>query len=298
MPWYIFAAITPVFYSFGIFIDKFLVDKKIRNPLTITALLGIMSGIIGVSIGLITGFKFIGLPQTALIILGGVFLNWYLIPYFAAIKIEDASRVVPLFQLIPVFTLIISSIFLKETLALKQIGGMGLIIIAGIILSVERLDWRFLKPRKSLWLMIVSCLMYGSVGLLFRYVSKSASYWSLFSYEYIGSGLGGLMLFVLPKVREDFIKDLGKFRSATGLLLADKGFGWIAQMAENYAVTIVAVPLVNIVAGIQPAIILLMGLFFTRFFPHVIKENIKKEVLFQKILSIVIILVGLYLVYL
>ncbi len=298
MPWYVFAAITPVFYSFAIFLDKFIVDKKIRNPLSIIALLGMMSGIIGVIIGLLTGFKFIGLTQTLLILLGGILYNWYLIPYFAAIKVDDVSRVVPLYQFLPVFTLIISTIFFKETLAFKQIIGMGLVIFAGILLSVEKLDWRFLKPRKSLWLMIASCLMYGSVGLLFRFVSISASYWSMFSYEYIGAGLGGLILFALPNVRTDFMKDIKKFRSATGLLLADKGSGWIAQMAENYAVTLVAVPLVNIVAGIQPAIILLMGLFFTRFFPHVIKENIQKHVLVQKIISIAIILMGLYLVYL
>ena len=298
MPWYIFAAITPIFYSVGIFIDKFLVDKQIKNPLVLTAITGTISGIIGVTIGLIVGFKFMGFSQIALILLAGILLNWYLIPYYAAIQRDDASRVIPLYQFIPIFTLTISTIFFKETLTIKQIVGMGLIIVAGILISVDKFDLRFLKPRPSFWFMMASCLMYGSVGLLFRFVSKSASYWSIFSIEYIGAGLGGLALFILPSVRKDFGKDSKVLRSASGLLFVDKSFSVMAQMAEGYAVTLVAVPLVNIVNGIQPAIILLMGLFLTRFFPHIIKENIKKEVLFQKILSIVIILVGLYLVYL
>lgn len=298
MPWYVFAAITPVFYSVGIFIGKFLVDKKIRNPLTITALSGLLSGVIGIAIGFVIGFKSIGLLQTILILLGGLLLNWYLIPYFAALKIDDASRIVPLYQFVPVFTLIISTIFFKETLTIKQIFGMGLIIYAGILLSVEKLNWRFLKPRKSFWYMIISCLMYGMVGLLFRFVSKNAPYLTIFSYEYIGVGLGGFLLLCIPSVRHDFKKDIPIFRSFAGLLVADKGTDLIAQMAENYAVTLVAVPLVNIVGGIEPLIIFVFGLLLTRFFPHLIKENVKKEVLFQKIFSIIIIFVGLYLVYL
>ena len=224
----------------------------------------------------------------------GILLNWYLIPYYAAIQRDDVSRVIPLYQFIPIFTLTISTIFFKETLAIKQIFGMGLVILAGLIISVNKFDLRFLKPRPSFWFMMASCLMYGSVGLLFRFVSKSVPYWSIFSIQYMGAGFGGLALFILPSVRKDFGRDAKVLRSASRLLLVDKGLSVMAQMAEGYAVTLVAVPLVNIVDGIQPLIIFVFGFLFTRFFPHLIKENVKKEVLFQKILSIIIMLVGLY----
>lgn len=298
MPWYVFATVTPIFYSVGIFIDKFLVDKQIKNPLVLTAISGTISGVVGIVIGLIVGFKFMGFSQFVLILFGGILLNWYLIPYYAAIQRDDASRVIPLYQFIPIITLTMSTIFFRETLTIKQIFGMGLIIFAGILISVDTLDFRFLKPRPSFWYMMASCLMYGSVGLLFRLVSKSVTYWNIFSVEFMGAGLGGLAIFLLPSVRKDFRKDTKVLRSASGLLLTDKVLSVMAQMSENYAVTLVAVPLVNIVGGIQPLIIFVFGFLLTRFFPHLIKENVKREVLFQKILSIVIILVGLYLVYL
>ena len=71
------------------------------------------------------------------------------------------------------------------------------------------------------------------------------------------------------------------FARLPGLLLVDKGLSVMAQMAEGYAVTLVAVPLVNIVDGIQPLIIFVFGFLFTRFSP-LDKRKCQKEVLFQK----------------
>jgi len=108
MPWYVFAALTPTFYSFSVFFDKFLIEKKIKDPLALTVLFGMTSGIVGISIGFLTGFKNIGLFQTGCMVFAGMLLLFYLLPYFEAMKIDDASRVIPLYQFIPVITLILS----------------------------------------------------------------------------------------------------------------------------------------------------------------------------------------------
>jgi len=35
MPWYLFALATPTFYSFSVFIDKYLLEKRIKEPIAI-----------------------------------------------------------------------------------------------------------------------------------------------------------------------------------------------------------------------------------------------------------------------
>lgn len=297
MPWYIFAAATPAFYSFSNFIDKFLIEKKIKNPVLMTAISGLVSGLIGILIGLIVGFKNIGFIQIGLIIFAGILLIFYLLPYFEAMKIEDASRVVPLFQFIPVFTLILSSVFLKETLTNKQIVGLVLVVVSGFLLSVKKIEGGIFKPRKSLWFMLLASLMYGAIGILFRFVVKEAGFWTTLSYEYIGTGIGGAMLFLLPGIKKRLKKDMEAIKTSAGIITFNNGVAIAAQVSESYAISLAAVPLVNIIGSIQPLITLVEGILLTLWFPHLIKEDIRKEVVIHKLISILLIFIGLYLVY-
>jgi len=297
MPWYLFAAATPTLYSFTNFIDKFLIEKKVKDPLAITALFAIVSGLLGLLIGLFTGFNNIGAFQVLLLLFAGMLLTFYLLPYFEAMKVEDASRVVPLFQFIPVFTLILSSLFLKETLVGKQIIGLILVVFAGVSLSAEKLEGKMFKPRKSLWFMLLSSFMYGSVGILFRFVVKDASFWTTLSYEYIGTGIGGFLLLAIPKVRKSLISQIGAIKTSAGLMTANNGIAIAAQMSESYALSLAAVPLVNIIGSVQPLTTLVEGVFLTKKFPHLIREDISRETIVQKLFAILLIFIGLYLVY-
>ena len=45
--------------------------------------------------------------------------------YFAAMSYEETSAVIVLVQMIPLFVLILSTLFLGEVLALRQLGGFS-----------------------------------------------------------------------------------------------------------------------------------------------------------------------------
>jgi len=297
MPWYLYAAVTPTLYSFTNFVDKFLLEKKVKDPIAISTLAGLASGILGIIFGLFSGFKFLGLSQTAVLIFAGVLLIFYLIPYFEAMKIEDTSRVVPLFQFIPVFTLILSSIILKENLTLKQIIGLFSVVFAGILLSAQKLEGKIFKPRKALWFMLLASLMYGSVGILFRFVVREANFWNTLTYEYIGTGLGALLLLLIPKVRHNLQGQKEQIKSSFGIITGNNCLAIVAQISESYAVSLAAVPLVNLIGSVQPLLVLVEGLVLSIWFPKIIKEDIRKSIVAQKLVSIIIIFFGLYLVY-
>ena len=297
MPWYLFAAATPTLYSVSNFVDKFLIEKRIKDPMAITALACIASGVLGVVIGIFTGFVNIGFAQILILIFAGILLTFYLIPYFEAMKLEDASRVVPLFQFIPVFTLILSTVILKETLSAKQILGLLLVVSAGLFISAEKIEGRMFRPRKSLYFMLLASFMYGLVGILFRFVVKEASFWTTLSYEYIGTGVGGMLLFLIPKVRKNLQNQISSIKSSAGIITFNNGIAIAAQMSESYALSLAAVPLVNIIGSIQPAISLVEGVILTKKFPHLIQEDITKAVVTHKFIAIIIIFIGLYLVY-
>jgi len=151
------------------YVDKFLIEKKIKDPIAITALASIAAGFIGIFIGIITGFNNIGFSQTAILIFAGILLTFYLIPYFEAIKNDDVSTVIPLFQFIPVFTLIMSAVILKETLTARQIVGLLLVVFAGIFVSAEKIEAKIFKPRKEIWHLkfgkfLISYMAFGTLA--------------------------------------------------------------------------------------------------------------------------------------
>lgn len=299
MPWYIYALLTPTFYSVSNYFDKFLLEKRIRDPLAITALAGVLSGIVGVIIGFATSWQEVAGSGTWILIGAGLLLIFYLIPYYEAMKRDEASRVAPLFGFIPVFTLILSSVFLHESLLPKQIVGMLVVVIGGFLLSVKRVEGGMFRPRASLWFMLLSSLLYGVVSILFRSVVRDGSvgFWGVLSYEYIGKGIGGLALLAIPQIRVSIGRQMKMIKKSAGILVVNDALGIAAQTAEAFALTLATVPMVNVVGAVQPFMTLTEGLVLTLFFPHIIREDIRKIVVAHKLISIVLIFAGLYLVF-
>lgn len=105
MPWYFFAFLTPLLYTITNYIEKYLLENRIKNPIVILVIGGIINLTIGLGVLIVTGFPKLG-PTNILMLLGaGLLLKYYLIPYLYALKLEDASVVVPLFQVVPIIVI-------------------------------------------------------------------------------------------------------------------------------------------------------------------------------------------------
>ena len=299
MPWYLFALVTPTLYSVSTYIDKFLLEKRIREPLAVTALSGILSGLLGVCIATVTGWKAIGGSGIWILLGSGLLLVLYLIPYYEAMKREETSRVIPLFGFVPVFTLIMSSIFLHEGMGFKQMIGMLIVVAGGFLLSVKRVEGGIFRPRAALWFMVVSSILYGIVNILFRFVVHGATvnFWSVLAYEYIGKGIGGFLLLFIPQIRKSVARQFQMIKKSVGIVIVNDAINVTAETSEAFALTLATVPLVNIVGAIQPFMTLAVGVVLTVFLPHIIKEDIGKTAILHKLVSIALMFVGIYLVF-
>jgi drug/metabolite transporter (DMT)-like permease len=296
MSWFWYAIAAPFIYSFSNFIDKFLVEKKVKNPMVLTVTAGFLSCFIGILIGILGGFKTIPVFHLALILAAGILMEFYIWPYYLALKTDDASNVVPLYQFVPVFVLMMSAILLKEIISIRQLFGFVSILFGGFMIATDTINGKLLKPRKSLWFMMLSSFLYGSVLILFRFVTISYGFWTTLTYEFIGMGLGAVLLLGIGSIRNVFVKQVMEMRSVAGLILINDGICILAQMSEAFALTLVSAPLVSIVGGTQPLIVLFVGYILSRWFPHIIREDIRKSVVGFKLFMIVFIFIGVYLI--
>lgn len=85
MSWIIFSLVTPLFFSFTNLIEKFLIEKRIKELLTIVILGGFIYAAVGVGTFAVHGPAVLTPVQTGALLMSGMFLVLYLIPYFKAL---------------------------------------------------------------------------------------------------------------------------------------------------------------------------------------------------------------------
>ncbi len=295
----IFAIVSQALFAVSNFIDKYLIDKRIRNPLLVTILAGLASLLLGILIFLFRGFSIIETKQLVLILVSGILLELYLIPYFQALAMDDASRIVPLFQFVPVFVLILSYFIVGEALSGKQLLGSAFIIVGGFVLATKKIEGgSIFKLRKSLWLMLIASLLYAITGVLFKWVVIAQDFWLTLAYENIGMGIGAILLLLWPPYRAGFRRETKKLKVSTwGLLFVNETVYVLALLAMFYAILLGSVALVSVIGGVQPFFVLIFGLVLSIWFPSIVREDIQKETVLFKALAILFIFIGGYLVY-
>jgi hypothetical protein len=72
--------------------------------------------------------------------------------------------------------------------------------------------------------------------------------------------------------------------------------GALANILQNWAIALsplVYVSLINALQGIQYAFLLIFTVFISLKFPKILKEEIKSQILIQKIFAIFLIIIGL-----
>lgn len=296
---YIFSLFPPFLDSVVIYIDKFLLSKHNINSTALTIYSGFFAGASGLVILCFTGFHPIVFQTAVIISIAGFFGVLYLLAYFKALTLDEASRVGSLFQLTPVMVLILSFVFLGETLLLKQYIGSFLIIIAGFLFSIKKIDSGVFKINKAFWYMVISCFLAAFIYILFKLGVKEVSFWHAIPYESLGNTIAAICILFYGNNYKMVKKELkGIPKNIFLYLLISELIYRCSRFSLYFAILLIPASLVSVLQGFQPIFLLIIGVILSLWFPKVLKEVISKEALGIKIVSIILIFIGLYLIFL
>lgn len=297
MSWIIYTIIGVLLFSSTNYIEKYLVDKKIKEPLILTISSGPIFLLFGTIIYFFVHLQVVTFIQFSALIGAGIFLIMYLIPYYNALSEEETSRIIPLFQFVPVFTLIFSYIFLNEQLRIPQLIGFVLILFGGFAISLKKIEIEIFSLSKSFWLMILSSLLYTAVPIFFKYAVKSVDFWTAFFYQSIGAFIGSVLLLLFPPYKKTILREIKKLSFfPTFLLFFLHSIGFVGEIAISFAYFLAPVALVTVLAGTQPFFVLFIGIILSVWFPHIVEEDIKKSTLIIKFVAMGLIFAGLYII--
>lgn len=300
MTWFFIALGAPFLWALVNIADQYLISKySDREKEHSSGGLVLFSSLIGLGIAtiiyLFVDNVFIVSSNDILILVFTGFLTvTWIILYLYALEVEEVSNVAPWFLTVPMFGYVFGNIFLGETLAINQIIGAIITIIGMILISIDFSGEKKRIKYKPAIYMLVACVLVAISGILFKYVTVENNFWVSSFWEYAGLGLTGLVLYVfVPKYRREFMhmNNTGGrkifFVNTASELATISG-----NLLTNFALLLAPVTMVYLVGSFQPAIVLGLTLLGTKFFPHIVKENITRKILIPKIIAIFILIVG------
>lgn len=293
-----FAILSAAIFGVTNYIDKFLLEKHSISPVVITIYSGLFAFITGLIILLITGYYPLDLKSLLIILASGFLTAIYLLPYYKALTYDETSLIIPLLQTYPVFVLILGFVLLGETFSLKQYLGSFLIIIAGLLLSVENTKGNIFKLRKSFFYIMLSAFLFALAQILYKFAVIEIPFWNTLPYEGFGIGLGALAVFLYKNNKEVFKKETKRLKKRVFVFVGiNEIFYILARFTGYFAISLISVSLVSVLGGLQPLFALLYGIILSLWFPHIIKEVITKKTLGLKLASILMIIIGSYFIF-
>ncbi|PIP29612.1 hypothetical protein COX27_00485 [Candidatus Kuenenbacteria bacterium CG23_combo_of_CG06-09_8_20_14_all_36_9] len=318
MSWLLITLLAYFLNAVAMVTDKALLKKnKIEHPFVYVfyiAALGCLLMLFLIPFGLKIPD---GLTILVSLFAGATFV-WALLLMFSALKKDEASRVNPMVGgLTPIFVFLFAWYILEEKLNCDQYAGLIFLIIGSLLIALDfhkhgALTWlkkklgfkpKFSLPqiKKTIWLVLPSAALFGVSSVLTKLVYSQIQFLTGFIWTRAGSLIAVILLLFIPAnfqaVKASFKSNknnASQTKKTGAMFLLGQACGGSSAILQQYAIFLGSVTLVQALQGIQYVFIFIFAVLLTTFLPKIIKEEMTKEILMQKIIAIILIIIGLY----
>ncbi len=308
MNWFFVAILAPIFWSANTHFDKFILSKYstgggVGSVFLFSTFFSLIFSIALLVIKYSEIVLYSNLQNFLLFLIPG-FLNAFgLYFYLKSLKTEESSVVVALFQLSPVFAYFLGYLFLNETLTLIQIlASLSILAGAGILsFDIEEVEGKIRIKWGMVCFILLSALLFAFNDVLFKkFTIYEGSFVTSLFWQHLGIFIVGMSFFLLSKdFRKDFVSLITTSRVKIFVLNGISEFFYVlGGLISNFATLLAPVALILVVNTYQTVFTFIIGILLTLFLPHIITEKISRRHLFQRVLAIVVILIGSYFLYL
>lgn len=299
--WFLLALVGPLLYALTNHIDRILLEKYFKEGGVGTLILvSSLLSILAVPLFYWGDTTVLDVTRESVIILGGlalldVILLW---AYLLAMKDDEPSVVIVFYQLVPVLGLLFGYLILGETISRMQGVAATVIILGTTIVSFEIDSDNNVKPRwKTVIFMTVACVCWALELVIFKKVALEENVVRSLFWKHVALVIVGMFIFALvPMYRRSFLKAIKtNSRAIMSLNVLNEVLYMLGTMAVAFAAMLAPVGLVLLTETYQAIFVFAIGIFLTKYFPHVSTENIEARHLWQKSFAICVTGVGTYL---
>jgi drug/metabolite transporter (DMT)-like permease len=256
-----------------------------------------VSYVIGESLGGLMVFAALGFPilpgRLALMVLavgaGYGLLSYF---YFRAIKVEEVSRVMPLFEFSTIFLVAGAAVFLRERLAPGAYLGVALLVAGSVMITSRK--WNDLRPGRGFWWMLLGGLAGSASAVLAKYTLQTVDPWTVFAYSRFGVALISVPAAVIGwPVFVAAVRSYG--RQVIIMTALSETLTLFTSVCYVFAAAAGYITLVGAVVGTHPFFTLIFATVISIFWPKILKEKIDGQTIGKKIIAIACIFAGVVL---
>lgn len=297
MPWILIAIFAYFLLAIVALVDKYLVSGPIPGAKVYAFYVGAL-GIISILLIPFIGF-FVpdSFCQSGLALLAGSVHIFALFAFFSCLKKFEVSRVVPAVGAIsPIFVVFLGYFLsgISPNLGAERTLALFLLISGGFLINLKR-EGR--ATMESVGASFLTALLFALFFILTKLVYFLFPFWSGFVWMRIGGFIAALLFLFSREVKEEVFKNRVSFNPKTlWIFLGNQGMGGFAFVLQNFAVSLAPLGLlsfVNALEGTKYVFVLILSLFASLKFPEALKEDFSRSVIFQKTLSVILIIAGL-----
>jgi len=295
------ALFPPILWVLSDYFDKFYLNKFIKKSggESVVFSTSLLSVIVLIFIGIFFPNS-ISMTWTSILVLliSGIVTQASFLIYIRALSTDDVTTVVPLLQIVPIFSYVLGYYFLGEKLLPFQILAMALIIIGSIVLTLEFQEKKLRIKTKTLFYMILASFISALGGLIFKLVANQENFLGANFWVYAGVILmSALLLTSITTYRKEFLSAWHTdWKTVLKLNFTIELLSIFAFTTFNFALTKAPIALVTVLAnGLQPVFILIFGVLFGIFIPKFSNEKFSTHQLVHKTLAIAVIVLGTFL---
>jgi drug/metabolite transporter (DMT)-like permease len=222
---------------------------------------------------------------------GGYFL------YAISMRKEEASRISALTSLSPAFVAVLAVFLVNEIFSAKSYVGIALMILGGALISYKRNNVKKLIPISLIFILIATNLAYSLDQTFAKISLDEISFWPFLMMFMFGRFVAVIPGFAINSARRKCFTEIGKLERNFAFALAVGSISWtVAIVFFFYAAALGPITLVSTISIISPLFTFVFAILLSKHFPKILKEEIDRKTLALKLVALLLIFIGTYLI--
>ena len=299
MGWLIVTVISSACLGLIHVVDKIVLHRHIRTPLSLILLIG--------GIDIIVGFGmlcFSRIPSESTFInnmsalASGACIAFAVILLQRTLYTEEVSRVVPITQSSPIFTVILALLILDESISIMQCTGIAATVLGSILitLKLDRNTSRIFL-HKSFYPLMFSAFLFGAANVAGKLAVEQLP---VLYTQGLRNVTFGLILVFYAFRSEVFaeVKDLIHKRSPALILVTLNQFvtANVGSIMLLWALSLGPASLVAVVAASRALFAFIYSIGLTKIWANLLGEDTSNDSVLMKLVSTLLIILGIALI--
>lgn len=295
--WVLLALLSPAIYTVVNFIDKFVLEHKVKDYRGMPIYGAITGFFFATVLWLIFSQPTLGIRDGSLMIASGILTMMGYALYFHVLSKNDASYIIAMLQTTPVFTLLFALAFLNEHLNMNQLLGFVLVLGSVMGLSLTK-DTRRFRFNTDLLIILLANVIFALSSIIVKFTENVHGFLPVLIYESWGIALGGLILFgFFGSVRKAFLDSLRTVgKPVLAIMFANEGIFIISKVIQFLAILSGIVSIVSLLGTTQVFYGIAYGVALSLVAPKLFHEDVTFHGVFRKVSYSIVLFVGIYLI--